>query len=293
MDGSSSTVSEIFIGLIAPVGADLDSVEEEIEAELKDFGYRTITVKLSKLLDDIKKMKYFKSVTHLKSGYGSEYERIKDYMKAGSGIRNETGQGDIMAMLAIAKIQKIREEEFRKVNNKSSIVLSKVAFIFKSLKHPDEVETLRLVYREAFLCISACSQKKKRIEALASKIASTENITNVDTCEPKARELINIDESEENNKLGQDVSGAFPLADVFVNCSSRSKLKSELKRFFKALFSNPYVSPSIDEFMMYMAYGAALRSADLARQVGAVISTDSGDVISVGSKIWWWTILGI
>ena len=46
----------------------------------------------------------------------------------------------------------------------------------------------------------------------------------------------------------------------------------------------PYVTPLFDEFAMFMAFAAALRSADLSRQVGAVVGK-SNEIISTGATI--------
>jgi cytidine deaminase len=50
------------------------------------------------------------------------------------------------------------------------------------------------------------------------------------------------------------------------------------------LFGHPFVTPTREEFGMFQAKAAALRSADLSRQVGAAITTRSGDVIAVGTN---------
>jgi deoxycytidylate deaminase len=55
-----------------------------------------------------------------------------------------------------------------------------------------------------------------------------------------------------------------------------------LERFFELFFGNRFHTPNIDEHGMYMARAAALRSADLNRQVGAAIFNKIGDVISIG-----------
>ncbi len=48
------------------------------------------------------------------------------------------------------------------------------------------------------------------------------------------------------------------------------------------LFGYPFASPTIDEFCMFHARSAALRSVDLSRQVGAVIATANGDILATG-----------
>ena len=53
-------------------------------------------------------------------------------------------------------------------------------------------------------------------------------------------------------------------------------------RFVELLFNHPFHTPSRDEYGLYSARAAALRSADLSRQVGAVITNDDGDILAVG-----------
>ncbi|HVA14397.1 MAG TPA: deaminase, partial [Stellaceae bacterium] len=50
----------------------------------------------------------------------------------------------------------------------------------------------------------------------------------------------------------------------------------------RGFFSDNFCTPSRDEFAMYMAKSASLRSSDLSRQVGAAIFNDAGEIISVG-----------
>ena len=50
------------------------------------------------------------------------------------------------------------------------------------------------------------------------------------------------------------------------------------------VFGNTLHTPTKDEYCMFLATGAALRSAELGRQVGAAIATDEGEVIAVGTN---------
>ncbi|MFO2375906.1 cytidine deaminase, partial [Pseudomonas aeruginosa] len=60
-------------------------------------------------------------------------------------------------------------------------------------------------------------------------------------------------------------------------------LKAQLWRVIDILFGQPYVTPTFDEYAMFMAFSASLRSADLSRQVGAVLTRDEG-IISTGAN---------
>jgi cytidine deaminase len=59
-------------------------------------------------------------------------------------------------------------------------------------------------------------------------------------------------------------------------------------------FGYPYHTPTFDEYAMFMAFSAALRSADLSRQVGAVIArnemilaTGANDCPRFGGGLYW------
>jgi len=72
------------------------------------------------------------------------------------------------------------------------------------------------------------------------------------------------------------------MADFFVSADSRASIKEGISRFVEILFGYQFHTPSKDEMGMYLARSSALRSADLSRQVGAVIATPDGDIISIG-----------
>jgi deoxycytidylate deaminase len=72
------------------------------------------------------------------------------------------------------------------------------------------------------------------------------------------------------------------MADVFVDARSKPGLIPSIGRFVELLFGHPFHTPTRDEYAMFHAHGAALRSADLGRQVGASITSPDGDIITVG-----------
>jgi deoxycytidylate deaminase len=94
--------------------------------------------------------------------------------------------------------------------------------------------------------------------------------------------LVMQDAREALDPHGQNVGDAFPLGDVFINATSRQEAEMMVRRFINALFGSNEVTPTHDEYGMYMAKSASLRSSDLSRQVGSAIFCDSGEVISLG-----------
>lgn len=95
--------------------------------------------------------------------------------------------------------------------------------------------------------------------------------------------LLQLDQ-DDGHSYGQKLSDSFHRSDVFIPFDSDHAMESELRRFIDLIFGYPYHTPRIDEHMMFQAYAASLRSADLSRQVGAVIATPQGDILSSGAN---------
>jgi deoxycytidylate deaminase len=213
----------------------------------------------------------------------SEYERIKEHMKAGSELRKLAEKGDILALMGIAQIRQLRREHGDgEERERPRTPLKRTAYIIRSIKHPSEIDTLRDIYGRAFFVISAYSPRTKRVSTLASAIAGSIGDPDHASFRGKAEELIRVDEEEEDAPLGQDVRDSFPQGDVFVDASGRDRLNQSLERFIDAVFGNPFVTPTPDEFGMFHANSAALRSADLGRQVGAAIAMHTGEIAAMG-----------
>lgn len=100
----------------------------------------------------------------------------------------------------------------------------------------------------------------------------------------KARDLIDRDRMEADREYGQHLGKAFPKADFFADAREHQVLAAELTRFIEIIFNHPFHTPTRDENAMFYAHAAALRSAAPGRQVGAVITTSDGSIVSVGTN---------
>ena len=60
-------------------------------------------------------------------------------------------------------------------------------------------------------------------------------------------------------------------------------LDTAIRRIIEILFGAPYQTPYFDEYAMFLSFAASLRSADLSRQVGAVITKDN-EVLGTGAN---------
>src|ERR1700693_6168271 len=98
----------------------------------------------------------------------------------------------------------------------------------------------------------------------------------------RASALVMQDAKETEESHGQNVRDAFPLGDVFIDATSRPQCEAGLRRFMHLLFGSNEITPTRDEYGMYIAKSASLRSSDLSRQVGAAIFRPTGEVLSLG-----------
>jgi deoxycytidylate deaminase len=262
---------ELVFGLVGPLGANLPEVTEQLSRHLARVGYQSKLIRLSELMHELKGYSRLKRIK-------LEENRINEHMNAGNEIRTALETGGALALLAVGAIRNIRRE----VNGDPLIPIPGTAYILRSLKHPDEVNTLRKVYGGGFFQISVGSPREARVQSLNKAIARSHNEPNETKYRPIAEQLIQRDEQEEDLALGQNVRHTFPEADVMIGSDNPDIIQSALERFINILFRQPFITPSKDEFGMNLAKAVSLRSADLSRQVGAVIMTADGEVIATG-----------
>ena len=241
---------ELVIGIISAVGTESKHLIDALKDRLKPFGYSSEEIRVSSILPTF-------------TG-SSEYDRIKHYMEEGDSLREKSKNNAILAAGVAKEIASKRGEAKN----------SKKAYIVNSLKHPSEVEFLRKVYTNGFYLVGIHADKERRQKYL----------TDDQHCLPEqARELIRIDE-DESIEHGQKTRDTYHLADFFLNVGSNSdQVKNRLQRFLELIFSHPYKNPTFDEFAMFMAFNSSVRSGDLSRQVGAVISSNN-QIIATGAN---------
>ncbi|GAA4351527.1 anti-phage dCTP deaminase [Kangiella taiwanensis] len=252
--------SELVLGVVSAVGTEVNRVTEPLKDRLKGFGYHVEEIRVSSILTPL-------------SGT-DEYERIRHYMSEGDSSRETSGDNAILAAGVSKEISKSRNPD-----------RGKTAYIVNSLKHPREVEFLRKIYGNGFYLIGIHADEKRRHKFLTEDKGCTQE---------QAQELIIIDE-DESLPHGQKTRDTYHLADFFLNLGSNNDhVKYGLQRFLELIFSHPYKNPTFDEFAMFMAFNSSVRSGDLSRQVGAVISkekqiiaTGANDVPKSGGGLYW------
>ena len=255
--------SELVIGLITTVGTEVDEVIKDIKDQLLFFRYDVEEIVVSQMV-----ISQFES--EVNSEWKSEYDRINHYMDLGNKIRKDTKDNSIL-MKGVAR-QLFLERE--KDTNDYYQPRKRIAYIIKSLKHPDEVDFMRDTYGDGFYLIGITSSNERRIKYLTERKGLTEE---------QAKLLLGRD-TNEDLKQGQHTRDAFQHADYFVNITENNdQTYNSVARLIDLLFGDPFISPCFDEYAMFMAYASSLRSADLSRQIGAVVANNN-EILAMGAN---------
>ena len=262
--------AELFIGIVARIGVDTKAVTAAISYALGKYDYDTVEIKIT---DAIKELPRYRSLPATVTT-----EKYKSYIRACNEIRKATSHEDIMARFAVSQIWAARGE-----TRLDTDILVRRVFVINQLKRPEESELLREIYGEHYVQISFHAHHDQREHNLAQRIADDHpEKPRGEHWRTAALELIDRDEAEEDDRSGQRVRDVFPLSDVVIDATDTQSTANHLGRFFRALFGDSRVTPTIQEYGMQLANTASLRSSDLSRQVGAAILNKHAEIQALG-----------
>ena len=267
---------EVVIALCGPLGTPLHRVSAFLKTLLtKSYDY--------KFVDEIRLSQYIRDL-----GTPEDKQSIKDLIEAGNSMREKYGNS-VLAQLAIRQISAVREQHSEAKTNTVQLPLEGIStpdqvpviptpivrhcHIIDSIKNTDELQLLRSVYGPLLHVISVYSPLSIRTQELEKKLGDRSEVY----------KLIDRDSGEEI-KNGQSVRDVFPLADFFlrINDGTDDQIENSLRRYLDLLLGTKIITPTQTERAMYEAHSAARNSACLSRQVGAAITDEHGELISVG-----------
>lgn len=249
---------ELFFALVSPVGTNEQAMMDEFITQLKARDYSVHEIKLSQIITD-----YTPDQASIKTS--TRADRIRTLQFAGNKMREQFGNS-ILTRYGCAEVGRIRSEE---TGTQQKARPLRAAYFFRSVKHPDEAAFLRTIYGHGFYLVAMHSTYDSRVTNLVQQGMSR----------AVAEDLMSHDEKEANPS-GQNTRESFELADFFLDESK--EIPSQVSRFIDLVFGALYVTPTKDEYGMFMASSAAQRSGDLSRQVGAAILDEVGDLIAAG-----------
>ena len=264
---------ELVFGIAGPIGVDIDAITDSIILALRDVGYVSKPIKLTKAMlayptktAKIKDEDNFADLMNFKMSYADD-------------LCIENGDLAIMARIAIKAIREIRRE----IGGDIDVPQAKVAYIVRQFKRPEEIHLMRSVYGKQFILISAYGSLEARTGILLGREKKSSSTLLKDSDHANAvDQLVERDASESNMFGGQQLRDTFHLADVFIDGIAKQEMDSKLTRFTRSFFGLNTSAPSKDEYGMYAAKSASIRSCDLSRQTGAAVFSADGEIIVQG-----------
>jgi deoxycytidylate deaminase len=265
---------EIFIGFVAPIGVDLRPSINRFSQYFRGNGYNAIEIKVTDVFEILEKG--LPPIDPLQTT--PRYERFVSYIKYGNQLRTHFKDDQILSATTCARV-------IHKRTKYGAGRPEKNVYLLHQFKRREEIELLRQVYGRTFFQVSVYSRRGARVDYLARDFAQAVNIANPNIFRQKAEDIVQIDENEVSDSHGQRVSAIFPDADVIINSDvNDDSVADQIDRFCNLLFGSNKISPTKNEYGMFAAKAAALRTLDLSRQVGAAIFNFEGEVISMGSN---------
>jgi len=267
---------ELVIAFSGAVGSGLKKSVEIAKQVLISEGYNVKEIRVSNLIINIAK-KMSGTGIDVTVDERNKKDRYFKLQNAGNILRNLHGN-EILSELVISEITVLRKaEQIEKTGNDTAstddYTPPKTAYLINQLKHPAEVELLKTVYGDLFYLIGVLASENIRKKALIDE----------DLSDSEAAEVMERDRKEDMS-YGQQLEKTLLLADFFIrdNHSNDKILLGKVERFIQLMHGYNGLTPTYDEYGMYSAYSASLKSACLSRQVGASITNTQGNVIATG-----------
>jgi deoxycytidylate deaminase len=273
---------ELFIGFVAPIGTDIRGSINSFSNYFGSEGYNVVPIKVTAVFDQI--AKYLRP--HEKLASSPEARRLQTYIKYGNQLRETFNDDQILAAITITRIIQRRTNLKRAIGIAGKVPApEKNVYLLYQFKRREEIDLLRSIYGRAFFQVSVYSRRGARVDYLSRRFAEGQNRGNPSSFRGPAEEIVQKDENESDEKHGQRVSRIFHDADVILNSDKGDDdVKKQISRFCDLLFGSNKISPNKNEYGMFAAKAAALRTLDLSRQVGAAIFSENGDIISMGAN---------
>lgn len=291
--GRRALLGEIYFATVRAIGTPLKgTVVEPLESALNGVNFHYSEQKLSERFADLNPLDDVLSKT-IPRGEADPAQRYQFLMDAGDYLRELTGSSDA---LLIESIRHLREQGRDRAHTEANQNARRgVAFHFRNLMHPAEAEKLRRLYRRQLFVISVFSSEDERRKHLSKVLAGDDGQQereqdhivsllmsreqgHVRTTSDYDRQLV----AKRQYRL--NIGRTFEHGDLFVDIQAPDQTRSQIARFVELIFGHPFHTPTPDEIGMADAFSAALQSGNLARQVGAAICTEDGDLVTTGTN---------
>lgn len=277
-------VPELYFATVRAIGTPLNqAVVRPLNDALRRAGYMLVEIKLSDCLAVARAI----PEAELSASRTARYELLN---QEGEAFRSESRSGDAIAVEAMRRLNEtVRQQSREKAYQKG---LRGVAYLFRSLHHPDEAKRLRKMYGRQLFIISLFSSEENRTKHLQRWLAEGDSIQSRITGGDAARlvlaesGMLRFAESakdESQLKYRNNIPATWKHADLFLDLGEQG-VAGQVDRLVRLIFSDPFRTPRPVEMGMAEAYLAAHESANLARRVGASIVSADELLLAVGTN---------
>lgn len=288
-----ATANELVVAVVGHVGSGTSEIAEALrdlleQEDLPGGSYQSVILKARKEIED-----WATAVGEaLPTSDRNDVGTTKDLQDLGDKMRAASNDASAVARALVRRVRSTRAEWLGSELVEGVAIApdgKRRAYILDAIRNPAEVDLLRHVYQDAFVLIGVVCDERVRLQRIMKKYKNAGNADGEDLMRRDAKA------SSKFGKFGQRVTDAFHLSDFFIdNTSDRTieggtpnpewNVSDHLSRLVKVVSHSEIVRPSTEETAMHHAYGAALRSACLSRQVGAALVDKTGNVVSTGTN---------
>lgn len=285
-----AAANEIIVAVVGHVGSGTSEIAKTLQhlLEQDDLPGGKYDAVILKARQEIEEWAVSRS-KDLPTSDRNDVETTKRLQDLGDEMRSESQDASAVARALVKRIRSTRAEKLGSTVEDGVGVTpdgSRRAYILDAIRNPAEVELFRHVYQDAFVLIGVVCDEKIRLQRIMEKYKNAGK--------SDGEELMKRD-AKAASKFGQRVTDAFHLSDFFIdNTPDRTldggaanpdwNVNDHLSRLVKIVSHSDIVRPSTEETAMHHAYGAALRSACLSRQVGAALVDKTGNIVSTGTN---------
>lgn len=262
----SNQYSELVFGLTAPIGVDCSAIIQQLELQIRSHNWHPQLVNTSSLVLNESK---FSSSREQETGL-TAFRISAKQREYSEESEEENHLTSLNAAITIWHIKNRRDKQQKKCGEDGTFG---VVYIVNMLLDDKDSEQLRRFYGNAYYQIGITDSEENRRKNL-DRLFKAEDFNTIKD-QSFAREAAQrIDRNE--------IEKVFVNSDFFINASIIGS--NTIERFVDLVFGAPNISPTHSEYSMFMAFMASVNSADLSRQVGAVISSKHQDIIATGSN---------
>lgn len=286
-EAGKSPVPELYFGMVRAIGTPVGAVSGALHRSMAEANFAMETIRLS---DTLEASGLIEPPT---DEHESTYKRYRRLEGGAMRLRRRSKHKGAVAMLGIEELH-LRTRATLKKRARTTADSKGVGFLFRNVMHHEEVGRLRKLYDRQFFLISIYSPRDSRVHNIESRLGEGHRYGGESFHEP-ATELVEREaeffrkshrydlEAAEARNYVTNIPKAFQHGDLFVDAADPN-IGDQIDRFVNLIFDYPFHTPTRDEVGMADAFSAALQSGNLARQVGAAICTESGDLISTGTN---------